>query len=169
MRKLVLLLLLLSMIPAAVVQAAPPNGWPTVDQQIAKDKVARGTALERFVRQNQDFDLLRPEEAYDNVRIPLWLRVNWRKAHPEGDYSSTDPTGGYPLVLKEVYEWMVTHQDLKPGNATHGENGKALAAGSSSGLESMFEEVSAGTNTRISGAATNPRSESDIRVNYWDA
>lgn len=167
MRKLVLLLLLLSLIPAAV-HAAPPTGWPTVDQQITKDKVSPGTELEKFVRKNQEFDLLRAEEAYDNVRIPLWLRVHWRKTHPEGAYVSTDPTGGYPLVLKELYEWMVTHQDLKPGNPSHGKDGKALPPGFDKGLEFETEAVTAGTNARISGAATNPRSESDIRVNYWD-
>ena len=168
MRKLVLLLLLLSILPAAA-QAAPPQGWPTVDQQIQKDKVSPGSELEKFVRKNQEFNLLRPEEAYDNIRIPIWLRVHWRKTHPELEYSSTDPTGGYPLVLKEVYEWMMTHQDLKPGNPTHGKDGKALPPGSlKGGLELETEEVTAGTNARISGSATNSRSESDIRVNYWD-
>lgn len=167
MRKLVLLLLLLSLIPAAV-HAAPPQGWPTVDQQIEKDKVARGSALEKFVRQNQELHLLRPEEANDHIKVPLWLRVHWRKAHPDVEYSSTDPAGGYPHVLKEIHEWMITHQDLKPGNATHGKDGKAIPPDFGKSLESMNEKATVGTNLRISGAATNARSESDIRVNYWD-
>lgn len=167
MRKLFLLLLLLSFIPATT-EAAPPQGWPSVGQQMQKDKVQPGTALEKFVLQNQDFRMLRPEEAYDTIRVPLWLRVHWRKNHPDVEYSSTDPIGGYPLVLKEIYEWMLTHQDLKPGDATHGKDGKAIPPDYGKSLESSFDKASVGTNARISGAATNPRSESDIRVNYWD-
>src|SRR4029453_3463543 len=103
---------------------------------------------------NQDFSLLRPEEAKDRIGIPLWLRVLWRRAHPEMVYSGKDPTGGYPLVLREVYEWMVTHQDLVPGPAEKdAEPGRSTAVGGE---------------TRISGLQTSPRSESDIRVNYWD-
>jgi hypothetical protein len=47
--------------------------------------------------------------------LPVWLRVYWRKRHPEGAYSANDPTGGYPRVLKNLYAWMVLHQDLPSG------------------------------------------------------
>ncbi len=37
--------------------------WPTVEEQLAAAKVVHGTALERLVLENQDFSLLKPEEA----------------------------------------------------------------------------------------------------------
>jgi hypothetical protein len=58
--------------------------------------------------------MLRPEEASDRVRIPLWLRVHFRKNHPELTFPAGDPTGGYPLALRDLYLWMISHQDLKP-------------------------------------------------------
>ncbi|HVR99039.1 MAG TPA: exo-alpha-sialidase [Thermoanaerobaculia bacterium] len=135
--------------------------WPSIEAQLKKDKVAKDSDLEKLIRKNQDFELLRPEEAYDSIPVPPWLRVIWRKAHPEGEYTALDAAGGYPHVLKEVHEWLVTHQDLKPGNPTHSKHGSRMAT--------VIEEVTVGgTNQRISGAATNSRSESDVRVNYWN-
>ena len=61
--------------------------------------------------------MLDPSEAKDLRIPPPWLRVWWRKAHPELTYDMSDPTGGYPLVLKEIWEWMLHHQDLQPGEA----------------------------------------------------
>jgi len=133
---------------AGVTRAA----WPSLKEQLAQDRVAAGSALERLIARNQDFGLLRPEETKDSLRIPLWLRVLYRKNHPEEQARPGDPTGGYPFVLKEIYEWMVTHQDLQPGRP--GRPGLSLRAASETGEE------------RISGAQTSPRSESDIRVNY---
>ena len=46
-------------------------------------KVIPGSALEKLIRENQDFDMLSPEEAHDRLRLPPWLRVYWRKQHPE--------------------------------------------------------------------------------------
>ncbi|HEX9944510.1 MAG TPA: hypothetical protein VGG03_21065 [Thermoanaerobaculia bacterium] len=135
--------------------AATPDGWPTLRQQLARAHAPAGSALEKLIRENQDFSLLRSDEAYDKVRIPLWLRVHWRKAHPEMEYSPLDPTGGYPLVLKEVAEWMETHPDLRPGRPERD-------------VPPHQVKTSAGVNLRISGAQTVPRSESDIRVNYWN-
>jgi hypothetical protein len=86
--------------------------WPSVEEQLAASKVIHGSALEKLIRDNQDFSILRPEEAHDKLGIPPWLRVYWRKAHPNADYSG--PTGGYTLVLKNYYHWMLDHQDLKP-------------------------------------------------------
>ncbi len=63
--------------------AADRRPWPTVEQQVKKDNVLPGTPLESLIQQNQDFGLLRPEEAGDKIPVPLWLRVYWRKGHPE--------------------------------------------------------------------------------------
>ncbi len=117
-----------------------------------RDKVTPGSALANLIAKNQDFGLLRPEETKDSLRIPLWLRVLYRKNHPEEHATPGDPTGGYPFVLKEVAEWMLTHQDLQPGKLTAA--GVSTRAASETGEE------------RISGAQTSPRSETDIRVNY---
>jgi hypothetical protein len=165
MRKIylpLLMLLALTWVSFGSVQAAPPGGWPTVSSQLAHGRVNPGSALEAVIRANQDFSLLRDDEAFDTIPVPLWLRVAWRKAHPEGRYEATDPTGGYPHVLKEVYEWMVSHQDLRAGFAT----GNAEA---DEEFESAVEAATVGTNIRISGSASNSRSESDIRVNPWDS
>lgn len=90
--------------------------WPSVDAQLAEDRVAPGTALERLIRENQEFHLLRPEEANDRIDLPLWLRVYFRKQRPDLDYREGDPTGGYPLVLERLHEWMVANQDLPRGS-----------------------------------------------------
>jgi hypothetical protein len=88
--------------------------WPSVERQLDRDGVVRGSALERLVRDNQEFHLLRPEEASDQLGLPPWLRVYWRKQHPEHEYRARDPTGGYPRALRNLHSWMVTHQDLRP-------------------------------------------------------
>jgi hypothetical protein len=84
--------------------------WPSLEQQLRDAKVIPGSALEQLIMDNQDLDMLPPEEANDKHRLPPWLRVYWRKAHPDANY--TPPSGGYPLLLKELYEWMIKHQDL---------------------------------------------------------
>src|SRR5262245_54616445 len=159
MRKMVFTMLLtfgLLMLTAAGAFAARADGWPTLREQLAESHVPAGSALEKLIRANQDFSLLRPDEAYDKILVPPWLRVIWRKAHPEVDYSPMDPTGGYPLVLKEVAEWMETHPNLKPGRPEPDVPPHAV-------------KTSAGVNLRISGAQTVPRSESDIRINYFNS
>lgn len=88
----------------------PSSRWPTLERQLADAKVIHGSALEELIRANQDFSMLRPEEANDRLRLPPWIRVYWRKKHPDANYSG--PSGGYPLVLKDYYEWMKEHQDL---------------------------------------------------------
>jgi hypothetical protein len=86
--------------------------WPSVEEQLVAAKAVHGSALEQLIRDNQQFDMLRPEEFHDRLRLPLWLRVYWRKHHPDAKY--VGPSGGYPLVLKDMYEWMLEHQDLQP-------------------------------------------------------
>lgn len=133
--------------------AAPPS-WPSLSQQLVKDRVAPGSALERLIAQNQDFRILAPEEADDQLAVPLWLRVAWRKAHPEIRLPRRNPVTGYPLVLKDIHAWLLSHSDLKAGP----DDPPGLA-----------EKVSIGTNLRTSGAQTAARSESDIRINPWNA
>ena len=83
--------------------------WPSVEDQLNEVKVVHGSALEKLIRDHQDFQMLRPEEAHDKLGLPPWLRVYWRKLHPDANYSG--PSGGYPLLLADLYEWMIDHQD----------------------------------------------------------
>ena len=149
---------------SALAAPAPKPSWPTVQRQLAADRVAPGTALEKLIRENQDFSLLRPKELTelsdrsDRSRVPLWLRVYWRKAHPEMEV--------YPYVLKEVHEWMVSHPDL-PGlggiNVLRAESDKKKKP------PKPTVSVDAGPDLRISPEqASSPRSESDIRINFWN-
>ena len=97
--------------------------WPTIEEQLEDSKVARGSALEKLILEKQDFHMLRAEEAEDRLRLPAWIRVYWRKKHPEAKYSGEDPTGGYPLALRDLYNWMLRHQDLKPEEPESHEGG----------------------------------------------
>jgi hypothetical protein len=134
--------------------------WPTVDQQVTQEymgrKVQAGSALEALIRKHQDFSILREDEKTDNRGLPPWIRVWWRKAHPEVKYSAEDATGGYPRALHEILEWMMTHQDLKAGP---GDQTKASV---------QPDAATIGSNVRTSGAQSSARSESDIRINYFD-
>ena len=137
--------------------------WPTLADQLTQEyaghKVQAGSALEKLIRENQDFSILREDERADQRGLPAWLRVWWRKAHPETEYKADDPTGGYPRVLPEILEWMLTHQDLKSGP------GNSDASGTHDEQE---PEATVGPDQRISGSQSAPRSESDIRINYFD-
>jgi len=101
--------------------------WPSLEEQLKESKVVPGSALEKLIRENQDFDDLRAEEARDKLRLPPWIRVYWRKKHPEYRHAPHDPTGGYPLALRDLYLWMLEHQDLKaphePESGKGGEHG----------------------------------------------
>jgi hypothetical protein len=180
MRRLSLTLALLTALlsPAAFAAPPPPAGpaaahWPTLDQQLKERRVRPGTALEKLILANQDFAMLRPEEASDRLPVPLWLRVHWRKHHPEGTYSAADPTGGYPLALKEVAEWMETHQSLAPTTADEWrapfEDDDEEGAGSPEAASPAPPpgQPAVGRNIRVSGSHPEPRSESDVRINFW--
>src|SRR6185312_15289442 len=86
--------------------------WPSIEEQLTTAKIRRGSALEKLIKENQNFDLLQPEEASDNVDIPLWLRVYWRKNHPDIQHSTVNPGAGYPDVLYNIYTWMLSNPDL---------------------------------------------------------
>ena len=85
--------------------------WPTIEDQLRAAHVQPGSKLEELIRENQDFSLLRPEELDDGLRIPIWL-ASIPKAYPDSTPIPGDPTGGYPLALRDLYEWMIEHQDL---------------------------------------------------------
>ncbi len=146
--------------------------WPSVDEQLVQSRVVHGSALERLIRENQEPARLQPEEATsDRVDLPAWLRVYWRRQHPESEYSADDPTGGYPHALENLYTWMVTHQDLQPEPDVEPE--QAAGPTSTTALPKALAEAivpsrTVGADLRISGAQTTSRSESDIRVDVWN-
>ena len=171
-----LLLLVTTTLGAATVppQAKVPK-FPSLEEQLEKAHAKPGSALDKLIRAHQNFGKLKARDADDTI-VPPWLKVYWQKGHPEADYDNPDdPTGGYPHVLKEVLEWMVHHQDLQPGNPD-----ASMSPGLAFGDRDEDDELemregkiaslgaTAGTNVRTSGAQTGSRSESDIRVNYWD-
>ena len=179
MKKISLLLVSLFIAATTVMATPPPQAnakFPTLDEQLKKAHVRKGTALEKLIRDNQDFSNLKQRDASDDI-VPPWLKVYWRKGHPEANYDNpVDPSGGYPLVLKEVLEWMVNHQDLKSGPADasmspgvefgdRDDDGPAFVR---PGLHAGALAATAGTNVRTSGSQTSSRSESDIRINYWN-
>jgi hypothetical protein len=153
-------LLITGLLTAGAAAGATRATWPSLESQMAKARVPAGSPLAKLIASNQEFQLLRPEESRDKIAVPPWLRVLWRKQHPQMGYTTNDGTGGYPLVLKEVYEWMVYHPDLRPGRPEPDVPPAKRATPKPS--------VNVGGDFRISGAQTSPRSESDIRVNYWD-
>src|SRR3954467_1335106 len=84
---------------------------PTVDGQIESANAPRGSALERMIRANQDFDLVHPHELDDTYPVPLWLRVAWRKQHPDVQIPAKNPGAAYPEVLSQLYRRMVADPD----------------------------------------------------------
>src|SRR4051812_18765664 len=154
---LALTLSCLPSLPVAAAAASSGGGrWPSLAAQLANDQVPPGSALARLIAENQDLQLLHPAEAHDKMGLPPWLRVLWRRQHPEAEFHAGDPTGGYPLMLKEVYEWMLGHPDLQPGDSVRG--GGAVEE----------KGIDAGPDHRLSDEDFGTRAESDIRVNYWD-
>ncbi len=150
-----------ALLAAVLLPAAAWAEWPSLEKQLSRDRVQHGSALARLIAANQDFSLLRVAEQNDRIPLPPWLRVLWRKSHGQVKPRPGDPTGGYPLVLREAHEWMVTHQDLQPGKVGH-RPGPA-------GAVAVEESAMSGGDERISGAQTDPRSESSISVDPGDA
>jgi len=90
-----------------------PPRWPPVEEQLRAATVIHGSALEQLVLANQDTSLLRPGEAEDDgIDLPLWLRVHYRKNHPEQEHAPAGPVGDYPEVLENLHKWMMANQDL---------------------------------------------------------
>ena len=153
------LLVLLVLLHAGLVWAVPSRPrWPTLAEQFRQDKVKPGSALEKLIRDNQDFSILPTDCGDEEEREapPPWLRVLFHKNHREVAHLGKCPEGGYPEFLELIHAWMVSHQDLVPGKAL---SAKAPTSG----------KASVGGDRRISGAVSSPRSESDIRINPWNA
>jgi hypothetical protein len=83
--------------------------WPSVRQQIDDARAPVGSRLEQLIRQNQELELLHPSEANDGLPFPPWLRIRWRKAHPD-DYQP-GALVAYPLMLERVREWLIHNPD----------------------------------------------------------
>ena len=94
---------------------------PTLTNQIKQAGAPKGSVLEKMIRENQDFDLLAPEEMNDKYSTPLWLRVAFRKQHPELQFPSKNPGAAYPEVLSQVYKRMVANPN-EPWDGTASEN-----------------------------------------------
>jgi hypothetical protein len=162
-------------------RAEAPSGagerFPSLDAQLRAAHAAPGSAFEKLIRENQDFSKLQARDAQDKI-VPAWLKVYWQKGHPEVDYTNpVDPTGGYPLVLKEILEWMTAHQDFRPGlPEANLEPGRQIGDRDEDFDRDAIDPMAflnplaatAGTNVRTSGAQTASRSESDIRINFWN-
>jgi hypothetical protein len=88
------------------------RAWPSLEEQLARAHAPTGSRLAELIAANQDFSILRPEEAHDNLKLPPWLRVLYRRSHPDGDYSASNPSGGYPQFARTALEWMMLHPDL---------------------------------------------------------
>jgi hypothetical protein len=89
--------------------------WPSVEEQLAVAKAIPGSAFEKFIILNQDFELLRSGETHaDSIGLPPWLRVYWRKQHPNESRSAAGPAGDYPESLNRIQEWMQLNQELLP-------------------------------------------------------
>jgi hypothetical protein len=89
--------------------------WPSLEEQLATAKVIRGSKFEAFIQANQDTSLLRPgEHDGDEVGLPLWLRVYYRKRHPNEKPAPAGPAGDYPEYLHRIEEWMEANQELNP-------------------------------------------------------
>jgi hypothetical protein len=93
----------------------PKGQWPSLEQQLAAARAEPGSAFEKFIRLNQEFELLRPGETQgDVIRLPPWLRVYWRKQHPDESHAPAGPAGDYPESLNRTQEWMQVNQQLAP-------------------------------------------------------
>jgi hypothetical protein len=121
-----------------------------LEEQLIASNITPESKLEKLIQENQDFHLLHPSEATDKIGLPLWLRVLWRKNHPE--------PGFYPRALKYLHSWMMHHPDLPEGTFVPRAEPRKTA-----------EAAKPGQDLRISGPQTTPRSESDIRINFNNA
>jgi hypothetical protein len=91
---------------------------PSIEDQIKEARAPKGSPLEKVIRDNQDFSLLQPEELTDNFPIPLWLRVFWRKQHPDVQMPAKNPGAAYPEILSQLHKRMVADPHHPWGSGT---------------------------------------------------
>ncbi len=92
------------------------KGAPSLDSQIKEANAPKGSRLEQLIRENQEIDLLAPEELDDKFSYPIWLRVWWRKQHPDVQMPATNPGGAYPEVLSQLNKRIRANPDLPWGD-----------------------------------------------------
>ena len=90
---------------------------PALNAQIKDANASKGSRLERLIRENQEFELLAPDEFEDKFSYPLWLRVWWRKQHPEVQLPAENPGGAYPEVLSQLSKRIKANPELPWGDA----------------------------------------------------
>ena len=88
---------------------------PTLTDQIRQSRAPSGSRLEAVIRENQNFEILHPDELDDDYPLPLWLRVFWRKNHPDVQMPDKNPGAAYPEVLSQVYRRMVANPNVPWG------------------------------------------------------
>jgi hypothetical protein len=88
-----------------------PRKRPTVAEQVRKTGAPASSALAKLIRDNQDIELLHPDELNDGYPTPLWLRVVWRKQHPEIAMPARNAGAAYPETLAPIYRRMVANPD----------------------------------------------------------
>jgi hypothetical protein len=94
--------------------SSKPGRWPSLEVQLRTAGAVHGSELEKLIQANQDTSLLRPEEhENDGIDLPLWLRVHYRKNHPDQPRAPAGPVGDYPEALENLHEWLKKNQNLK--------------------------------------------------------
>ena len=91
----------------------PSRQWPSIQSQVTQSGAPRGSSLDRVIRENQEFELLESEELSDGYDLPPWLRVLWRKSHPDFRPAAGKPGEAYPDILYTIYARMVANPDLE--------------------------------------------------------
>jgi hypothetical protein len=153
---------------------------PGAEEQIAAAQVDPNSPLAQLIRENQPAELPAAMAADvtdpGEIDVPVWVRVYWRRQHPEAEFVAEDPTHGLPKALEQFADWLLTHPTLEsepppmPVAASPSlqlEPPPAPAAPAAA-EEGVVVTPVVGANLRISGAQTTPRSESAIAIDPFN-
>ena len=106
---------------AIAATTARPGSQPQAGGEQEKLTIRPGTALAKLAHESESEPHVANLTAIQKqprlkVDIPLWLRSHYRRNHPEmrTNVRANDPTGGFPMALENLYNWMLRHQDLQP-------------------------------------------------------